>query len=247
MDTHLPLSVPFLLPDGDIPRAVVEALQSPELGVLHPDRRWVFVPMSRKLLHVHRLYYYGSTAPLNQPLATWFGFNYLASVLRQAFEKRAGNRLPANTVVILERQVGSRSFSAQQPQLLDAIKTRLEKAGHADVGVVTLAPTPDNLLQVGEALLDAAVVVGSHGAALNNLFMVRAGAAVLELGYTLDWWPWPTEFICLARNLGIHYYPLFGETDASEPMTIDVEHVAATVVMAWLDVAPGLMAKAGAA
>lgn len=245
MDQHLPPDVPFLIPAGDIPEGLVAALQHADLGVLHPDRRWIFTTLERKIVQVKRLYYYGSTAQLNQPMTSWFGFNYFSNLMREAFARRAdaapGGKPAKRTIVILERISGaSRSFGEQQPLLIDAIQARLAEAGHADVKVVPIMPDPTNFMLVGSTLRDAAVVIGSHGGAMNNLFMVPAGAAVIEIGYVLDWWHWPTEFVCLARSLGLHYYPLIGECDGMGPMTIDVDHVAATAVSAWLDVAPAL-------
>jgi hypothetical protein len=49
-------------------------------------------------------------------------------------------------------------------------------------------------------------VISPHGAGLNNLVFARTGAAVVEVGFIDPDFHLPSDYMCLARNLGLSYW-----------------------------------------
>lgn len=251
MDRVLPIEVPFLAPGaGDVPRTLLRTLQSPGIELINPDREFIFVlhQNSRQILRARRLYYFGTTSAANFPVTTWYGQNDLAGSLRALFARRAreADRLPSNAIVIMERPAGARSMGAQQFELQAAVQAVLTEAGHPNIQVILHLAKPNNFLATGDLLYGAALIVGAHGAALNNMVTMRPGTGVVEVGYVLKGFHWPSEFVCLARNLGLNYHALFGESNHNGPITIDVQHAANVIVDAWMQVT-GSRGDAGAA
>ena len=55
-------------------------------------------------------------------------------------------------------------------------------------------------------VLAARVVIGPHGANLNNFVAQRAGGTIVEIGYADNDNPLPSDYFCQARNLGLRYW-----------------------------------------
>jgi len=110
---------------------------------------------------------------------------------------------------------------------------------------VQLAPEPGNLDATAAAVRAADVIVSPHGAGLNNLIFARPGAAVVEVGFLQADFHLPSDYMCLARNLGLPYWlvlPTAGSYGGA--ITLDVEHTLGVLDAALAAAADGLAADA---
>lgn len=109
---------------------------------------------------------------------------------------------PRNSIVVLRRYDGLARSIANHDDLMAALRERFP-----DRSVEDWQATKDNFLATGEVMYNAAVIVGPHGANMNNMLYARRGTAVVEIGFvdTADM-SWPPDYLCLARNLGLPFW-----------------------------------------
>ena len=227
MDATLPPHIPLLWPDGDIPARILEAFKAG--GLLSAGR--TYVPTQSARLHrARRMYTYASEHdPGHTPLLTLLGH----ATLQSRIHRYVAGRAPAmhgGVVVLTRGQDGKSRSVANQQQLLDALAAALP-----GVTVDAFEPTGAMaFLEVARRVYPARLVAGPHGANLNNIFGARPGATLIEFGYA-GGMTMPSDFFCLARNLGLRYYlvpSLSGEYGS--PMQVDVADI--------VDVARGVFA-----
>ena len=66
--------------------------------------------------------------------------------------------------------------------------------------------TGNGVMEVAERVFAARLVMGPHGANLNNLWAARPGAWVIEFGYPFGPPGLPAPYFGMARNLGLCYW-----------------------------------------
>ena len=124
-----------------------------------------------------------------------------------------------NGIVILSRGQGHARSMVNEAELLAALHTAFP--GH----FIDAFEPQDSILKVAQRLYGAALVIGPHGATLNNLYGAHIGAAVIEIAYNGGMF-FPSEYFCLARNLGLRYWlspSLQGEYGS--PMRVDIDDI----------------------
>ena len=195
MDATLPEHIPLLWPDGDLPARVLEEFRA--AGLISARR--AYVPTQSPRLHrARRMYTYASDyGPGHTPLNIMLGH----ATLQARILRHVAARAPAmhGGVVVLTRGRDGKARSVEnQDELLRALAAALpgvavdafEPAGHMP------------FLEVAARVHPARLVMGPHGANLNNVFAARPGAAVVEFGFA----GMPSEYFCVARNLGLEYW-----------------------------------------
>jgi hypothetical protein len=193
MDSVLPAHVPLLWPNGGIPGKVLEAFK--QIGILSTRREYVLT-QSARLHRARRMYVYTSDYdPGHTPLIILLGHANMHAKIRRYAASRV--LTPHNGIVFLTRGQDGKSRSvANQAELLAAL-------GQAFPGVTIDAFIP--FLDVAARVYPARVVIGPHGANLNNIFGARPGTMMVEFGYA-GGMNMPSDFFCLGRNLGFHYW-----------------------------------------
>ena len=99
--------------------------------------------------------------------------------------------------------------------------------------------TPElSFLEVASCIYGARVIIGPHGANLNNQMAARPGAWLVEVGYD-GGMVMPSDFFGLARNLGLRYW-LSPSSSGSygAPLTVVVEDAVEIARLAFADAPP---------
>jgi hypothetical protein len=129
---------------------------------------------------------------------------------------------PHEGIVFLTRGQDGKSRSVvNQAELLAALG-----AAFPGVTIDAFEPTGDiPFLDVAARVYPARVVIGPHGANLNNIFGARPGTTMVEFGYA-GGMNMPSDFFCLGRNLGFHYWlsPSL-EGEYGSPMRVNVPDI----------------------
>lgn len=238
MDAILPDYIPMFWPAGELPHRVMLTLQ--DMGIVSRTRTFIPLggPGAKSLSRAKALYFYGTTQALQiSPVVTWFSQNYLTARFRKYYAAKlegAGSRT-RNAILVMRRPVGRSRSIANHDDLMAALQKRFP-----DVPVEDWLATPDNLVETGESVYNAAVILGTHGANLNNLIFARRGASAIEFGYVnTGGFHWPSEFVCIARNLGLHYWPsVVVDGDHDSPVKVDINRTLAIVTDALAAASP---------
>ena len=218
MDAVLPVHIPLLWPDGGIPGKVLEEFK--HVGILSKQREYV-ITQSARLHRARRMYVYTSDYdPGHTPLIILLGHANMHAKIREYAAARVPT--PHEGIVFLTRGQDGKSRSVMnQAELLAAL-------GEAFPGATIDAfePTGDiSFLDVAARVYPARVVIGPHGANLNNIFGARPGTTMVEFGYA-GGMNMPSDFFCLGRNLGFHYWmsPTL-EGEYGSPMRVNVPDI----------------------
>ena len=228
MDATLPAHIPLLWPDGGIPARILDAFR--DAGILSRTREYV-VTQSARLHRARRMYVFTSDYnPGHTPLIILLGH----ANLRDKVHRFVAARVPAmhDGIVFLTRGADGKSRSVtNQGELLAALA-----AAFPGKTVDAFEPTGDiSFLDVAARVHPARVVIGPHGANLNNIVGARPGTTMVEFGYA-GGMNMPSDFFCLARNLGFRYWmspSLQGEYGS--PMSVNVPDIVNIVRTAYND------------
>ena len=122
-------------------------------------------------------------------------------------------------IVVLTRGQGRARSMVNEAELLGALRAAFP--GRVVDAFEPLGP----FLETAARVYAAALVIGPHGANLNNLYGMRPGAAVVEVAFA-GGMLFPGEYFCLARNLGLRYWlSPSAEGDYGSPMRVHVDDV----------------------
>jgi len=196
MDATLPVHIPILWPDGGVPASILNTFR--EVGILSRPREFVLTQGPR-LHRARRMYVYTSDYdPWHTPLIVLLGH----ANLRAGIHRYVAARVPAthDGIVFLTRGADGKSRSVvNQGELLAALAEAFPGKT-----VDAFEPTGDlPFLDVAARVYPARVVIGPHGANLNNVIGARPGTTMVEFGYPGGI---PSDFFCLGRNLGFRYW-----------------------------------------
>ncbi len=131
-----------------------------------------------------------------------------------------------NGIIVLSRGQGRARSMLNEVELIASLQA-------AFPGRLIEAFEPlDSLLKVSQRLYGAALIIGPHGANLNNLYGARVGTAVIEVAFNGGMF-FPSEYFCLARNLGLRYWMSPSKSgDYGSPMQVDIDDVLAIAKLA---------------
>lgn len=156
-------------------------------------------------------------------------------LLRSLQSAAAGGGQPRNSIVVLRRYDGLARSIENHGELMAALRERFPGRSVED-----WQATKENFLATGAVMYHAAVIVGPHGANMNNMLYARRGTAVVEIGFvdTADM-SWPPDYLCLARNLGLPYWASVTKRgEYHTPLVIHVQRTVEIVAEALATTAP---------
>jgi hypothetical protein len=211
----LPLQIPMLWPPGDLPARVLESLR--DNGLISADRVFVMGTGGADLWRAKRLYVYASDYFAGHtPLILATSQRVLAARLQTLAERKdallqaalapgapAPPPLLHGGIVVLLRNAGEARAIQNEAALLDALR-----AAHPGVKIDAFVPgTPGHsYVECASLVYGARVVIGPHGANLNNFVGALPGTFIIEVGYSDSGSPLPSDYFCQARNLGLRYW-----------------------------------------
>ena len=205
LDTVLPVHVPLLWPPGALPARLLADLRT--AGLVSAERTFLQQPAVPTLYRARRLYVYASDyGSGHTPLILYTSQRVFAArlharalELNPALAQRAG----PGGVVVFQRHAGTPRAVANQEALMAALRAALP-----GVDVATFIPGEPgySFVEVAALIYGARLVIGPHGANMNNIVGMREGAWVVEVGYSDAANEMPSDYFCQARNLGLRYW-----------------------------------------
>jgi hypothetical protein len=205
LDTVLPVHIPLLWPPGALPGALLADLQG--AGLVSRERAFITQAEAPVLHRARRLYVYTSDyGSGHTPLILYTSQRVFAARLHARARSSAGAAAAAtmaNGIVVLQRPRGQARAVENHEALCAALR-----AAHPGVPFSTFVPgeAGHSFVEVSARVYGARLVVGPHGANMNNIMGMREGAWVVELGYSDMGSAMPSDYFCLARNLGLRYW-----------------------------------------
>ena len=243
LDMLLPEHVPLLWPAGAMPEQVLGEFRAE--GVLSAVRPFPLLATdgSRpQVQRARRLFTLASTveAASWSPLILLISHRIMAESIHEVVVARdasaraaalaAGGAAPPplehSGIVVLTRGQGRARSMTNEAELLTALR------GAFPGRRIDAFEPLESVLVVAQRLYGAALIIGPHGANLNNLYGARAGAAVIEIAFA-GGMLFPSDYFCLARNLGLRYWlSPSAEGEYGTPMRVHVEDVVAIAKLA---------------
>jgi len=211
LDTVLPLHIPLLWPPGALPGKLLADLQAG--GLISPDRTFVQQPGKSMLYRAKRLYVYTSDyGSGHTPLILYTSQRFFAARLHERTLRLSATRAATNPkepslihngIVVFQRDPGASRAVMNQEELIKALA-----AAHPGVKIETFIPGKPgySFVEVASIVYGARLVIGPHGANMNNIVGMREGSWVVEIGYSDAGEAMPSDYFCQARNLGLRYW-----------------------------------------
>jgi len=228
MDDVIPEHVPLLWPDGEIAFNVLLSFKN--AGLVSNTRKFVINNQPR-LHRARRMYILSSDyGPAHSPLILFINHNNFQKKLHKYMIFR---HVKINHgIIILSRGVTGQSRSVQnQNDLIKSISKLFPKT-ELDVLEVT---SKMSYLDVSERVYQSDIIMGPHGANLNNILAARFASTIIEFGFETGM-IMPSDYFCLSRNLGLKYWLSPSILSSyTGPMIIDVLDVINIVNLTILD------------
>ena len=193
LDAVLPLRVPLLWPDGDLPGQILRDFQA--AGILTSAREYV-TTQSPRIHHAKRMYtYWSEFGPGDTPALVLLSQVELQASIRRHIAATVMTSDVHNWIVVLTREHRGRARSvSNQGELLEALKTTWPT-----LKVDAFEQSEDvPFFEVAWRVYQAAIVMGPHGANSNNIFGARSGTLMIEFGYSGD--NMPSDYFCLKKS-----------------------------------------------
>ena len=207
LDTVLPVHIPLLWPPGALPARLLADLRA--AGLVSSERSFVQQPAVPTLYRARRLYVYASDyGSGHTPLILYTSQRVFAARLHARARElnpalaQAGSS-GSGGVVVFQRHAGTPRAVQNQEALMAALRQALP-----GVDVATFIPGEPgySFVEVAALIYGARLVIGPHGANMNNIVGMREGAWVVEVGYSDAANEMPSDYFCQARNLGLRYW-----------------------------------------
>lgn len=248
LDSVLPRHIPMAWPGGDIPQEFKKVFEA--AGLL-TNRTFIVTKLRSPITQVaKRLYFVTSSTRQGDPLCLWslhrllhgmwmrvldhedksagaikaksstFG-RILASVQSTAQSQSQNQSQPVKFFVVQRPRGRSRSITNHRG-LVDRLVAALPS-----VKVEEITFSEGSLMATARKLRSGKLFIAPHGAGLNNMFLLPHDATVVEIGYVggADF-PWPSDYLCLARNLGFRYYASLAESGGQgSDLTANIDEI----------------------
>ena len=62
------------------------------------------------------------------------------------------------------------------------------------------------MIEIGKFMYSLDMLIGAHGAGMNNYYWCREGTVVIEIGFYDSSFTLPDMYYCFARSIGLKYY-----------------------------------------
>lgn len=215
LDEVVPEHIPILWPDGDIPNKILKEFQ---LQNFISKNRIFIQTGSPSLIRIRRAYVHTSDMDSKHtPIQTYFSQSRMHH--RLLMHIQAKNIHIHNGIVVLSRGTSGTRSLRNQDELVEALKKTFP---HLFLDVFI----PDsNFLTVLQRIYPANIIIGPHGANLNNIFGARPSSLMIEIGY-VGGMIMPSEYFCLSRNLGLKYWlSVSASGNYGSEMTVNVDDI----------------------
>jgi len=241
LDKHLPTKIPMLWPP--LNTTPHEALLR-EYGMLNKDR--VAIRLKMEGFHVipknivaKNLYFPTTSTRSGEPLCLWVLQRVLKNtwvdLMHKMHERLNITRTVPSKVIVLRRASVSKIRTlTNHDVLMEALRSLTNTTDDSVVEELEVGKkksAEDKSISLHDAVLRLSkgrLFIAPHGAGLNNMFMLPDNATVVEIGYqhTPGSFQWPSDYLCLARNLGFHYFASLAlEGDQSTPLVANVKEI----------------------
>ena len=227
MDTVLPIHVPLMWPPGGLPARVLASLK--ETGLISTERVYITPINGGATLHrSKRLYVYASDYNSGHtPLILATSQRVLAERLQKLSETTP---LPPDLpslhhggIMLLMRNANQARAIVNEAALMAALKNQ-----HPGVLIEAFIPGAPgrSYVESAQRVYGARVVLGPHGANMNNFVAAKAGAWIIEVGYSDKGNPLPSDYFCQARNLGLRYWLSMADSGGyGEGLTVNIDDI----------------------
>lgn len=230
MDMVLPTSIPMYWPDTPVTNEYFRLLNSS--GILSDRKRFVLEMThgNHRIKPVNlvakRLYFITTPSAredgFGDPLCAWVLHRYLHQAIQSLIPKQ--EKRQSINIRILQREIGGRIIRNIQ-ELIDSLQSAF-----STVNVAMIFAKPFQLLENLKSFNEADILIAPHGAGLNNMISMQTKASVVEIGFIDDGFSWPSDYLCLARNLGLRYFSSFALSgNQGSPLDVDVSDVVSIV------------------
>lgn len=215
MDMVLPTRIPMLWPPGEMPKRMLASFIAS--GLVSKDRVFVdTVNGASTLYRAKRLYVFTSDYdPGLTPLILTMSQRMFAARLHSWIESEERKRsslsnapaldLPFDHggIVLILRNKGEPRSIVNEDELISSLRSQ-----HPGIFIDAFVPgSPGrSFLECSSRVYGAKVVIGPHGANMNNFVGAKPGTWVVEIGYSDEGSPLPGDYFCQARNLGMRYW-----------------------------------------
>ena len=197
LDEYVPERVPMLWPDGDMVENILKSFQ--ENGLLSTKRQFIRV-QSPRLHRARRMYIYTSDYEAGHTPLLIFHSHVNMRLKLQSFVLKTVKQIHNGLLILSRGQGRSRSLRNENEIILNF------KRKYPNVYVDAFEPDNSmSLLDVSKRVYEAKMIVGSHGANLNNIFAARIGIDLIEISFN-GGMRMPSDYFCLSRNLGFNYW-----------------------------------------
>lgn len=218
LDMTLPMEIPLVWPDGGVAKHFLDELRRENII---SNRKLIYVDDQPSHYRARRVFFFRSSREWNEgPWITWLTqrlvHQQVLPVLARRSDEKNKDALDAEAkmhIVVLERprDSGSRVLE-NNDKLLSSLKEWLpEEEGFSFDSFVPGPAHGNPMWRTAERVYKGCLVIGPHGGHMPNLMFMRPGCWVVEIGFMDKDFHLPTDFYCLARNLGLTYWMSLGE------------------------------------
>ena len=228
MDMVLPKHVRIMWPDGGIATHFLQELRSE--GLIS-DRPLVLVENEPRYYRARRMFFFRSSREWNEgPWITWLTQRLVQQRILPGLASRTSHHPFEEAryrVIVLERPPES---STRRLENHDELMARLREWLPEDEGFTfdTFVPGPAHgnpMWKTAERVYKGCLLIGPHGGNMPNLMFMRPGCWVVEVGFMDESFHLPTDFSCLARNLGLTYWMSIAEGGYGGTLRADMDDI----------------------
>jgi len=243
MDMVLPSRVPMLWPPGEMPKRMLASFIAS--GLVSKERIFVDTIIgASNLYRAKRLYVFtsdydpGLTPLILSMSQRMFAARMHSWIESEELKRKSAPNSPAldlpfdhGGIVLLLRNKGEARSIVNEDELISALR-----AHHPGVPIDAFVPgSPGrSFLECSSRVYGAKVVIGPHGANMNNFVGAKPGTWVVEIGYSDGGNSLPGDYFCQARNLGMRYWLSMADSGSySSGIVVNVPDILSITKMAY--------------
>lgn len=222
LDKVLPLRTPLYWPNNFVSNEYYDLLK---LKGLVSNRQVLLIDSNNNINKLNRvvkkLFFVTTTSSRGEgfgdPFCSWALQRLTYSTIQSMIP---GDTQDKNIIGVLQRKQSSRSIKNHE-DLISALSMKFPL-----YKVLLLEARTGQLLENLKLFSSTFILIAPHGAGLNNMYGLRPNSSVIEVGFTSGDFSWPSDYLCLARNLGLRYFSTFAVSGSYESsLEVDVEDI----------------------
>lgn len=197
MNDVLPEHIPLLWPDNELAKNVLYAFQ--EKNLVSSSRKYVW-STAGQVLKAKRLFVLTSEYKADHnPLCLFINQKLFQRKIQYFVASNPSKEFQHTDILILSRGHSKARSIANENELVQSLKSYFpQKKLDIFEPLVSM-----NFLHMITRIHSAKIIIGPHGANLNNMVGAKEGTNIIEIGYIGGM---PADYFCLSRNLGFIYW-----------------------------------------